>query len=265
MRIPLLKGRQFTEQDRQQTPRVVVVNDAMARRFWPNDEAVGKRIGFRESDPQVWHTIVGVVGDVKHRQPDADPKPELYFPYGQYPRTFISLVVRASSDPANLAAAIRNQVLAIDGDQPVFDVRTMEERLSKTVAPARFITLLLGLFAAIAAILAGVGIYGVISYSVSQRTHEIGVRMALGASSRDVMRLIVRQGMITAAVGIAAGLAAAFAMTKLMKSLLYEISATDPATFAIIPALVAVVALAACLVPARRATRVDPMEALRYE
>lgn len=268
MRIPVHRGREFTSRDREDTPRVVIINEALARRFWPGEEAIGKRVGFKATSPQVWHEVVGIVGDVKHQRLDADPKPEVYFAYQQYPDRFMSLVVRTSSDlmePAALTTAVRDQVLAVDPNQPVFDIKTMDERVSKAVAPSRFIMLLLGFFAGLALILAAVGIYGVISYSVTQRTHEIGVRMALGAEGRDVLRLVVRQGMTLALAGIAVGLVGAFALTRLMSGLLFSVSSTDPLTFTLISLLLMGVALAACFVPARRATRVDAMVALRYE
>jgi len=269
MRIPLHSGRAFTEQDRPEAPRVVIINEALARRFWPGENAIGKRLGFQASVPQVWNEIVGIVGDVRHQRLDADPKPEVYFAYQQYPDRFMSLVARSSSepaaDPAALTAAIRNQVLAVDASQPVFDIKTMDERISKAVAPSRFIMLLLGIFGGLSLILAAVGIYGVISYSVTQRTHEIGVRMALGAEARDVLGLVVRHGMALALTGMAVGLAGAFALTRLMSGLLFGVSSTDPLTFGVFSVLLTGVALGACFVPARRATRVDPMVALRYE
>ena len=265
MRIPLLKGRAFSERDREDASRVVVINEALARRFWPNDEAIGKRLGFRASDPQIWHEVIGIVGNVKHRSLDAHPKPELYFPYLQYPGNFMTLVVRTPSDPVNAISAVRNQVLGLDPDQPVFDIKTMDERLSKSVAVSRFIMLLLGVFAALATLLAAVGIYGLMSYTVSQRTHEIGVRMALGAGAGDVVKLVLRDGLKLVLAGVGIGVAGALMLTRLMESLLFEVSSTDTLTFIVITSILAGVALAACFVPARRATRVDPMVALRYE
>jgi putative ABC transport system permease protein len=266
MRIPILKGRAFTEQDRENTPRALIVNEALARRYWPNEEVLGKRLGFEDdASKQVWWEIVGVVGNVKHERLDAEAKPELFFPYGQSPRNFMSLVVRTSSDPSMMITGVRDQVLAIDKDQPVFDIKTMEQRLSKSVAQSRFIMLLLGVFSALALILAAVGIYGVMAYVVSLRTHEIGIRMALGAQSRDVLWMVVRQGMTLTLIGVAIGLVAAFALTRLMSSLLYGVTATDPLTFITVALVLSMVALLAIFIPARRATRVDPMEALRYE
>ncbi|HVG31967.1 MAG TPA: ABC transporter permease [Pyrinomonadaceae bacterium] len=266
MRIPVLKGRAFTEQDRENTPRVMIVNEALARRYWPNEEVLGKRLGFEDdASKQTWWEIVGVVGNVKHERLDMEAKPEIFFPYEQSPRNFMSLVVRTTSDPSMMITGVRDQVLAIDKDQPVFDIKTMDQRLSKAVAQSRFIMLLLGLFSALALILAAVGIYGVMAYVVSQRTHEIGIRMALGAQSRDVLRMVVRQGMTLTFIGVAIGLVAAFALTRLMSSLLYGVTATDPLTFITVALVLSIVALLAIFIPARRATRVDPMEALRYE
>ena len=265
MRIPVLKGRAFSESDREDAPRVVIINEALAQRFWPDEEAIGKRLGFRAKEPQIWHEVVGIVGNVKHRSLDADPKPELYFPYSQYPGTFMTLVARTASDPVNAIPAIRNQVLALDADQPVFDIKTMNERLSKSIAVSRFIMLMLVTFAGLSTLLAAVGIYGLMAYTVAQRTHEIGVRMALGAEASDVVKLVLRQGLKLVVAGVGLGVAGALALTRLMQSMLFNLSPTDPLTFTVISAILAGVALVACFVPARRATKVDPMIALRYE
>ena len=265
MRIPVLKGRSFTEQDRDNTPRVIVINEALARRYWPNEEPVEKRLGFDDSSKQVWREIVGVVGNVKHQSLDAEAKPEVYFPYQQYPKNFMSLVVRTASDPAGMMPAIRNQVLSLDKDQPVFDMKTMEQRLAKSVAPSRFVMLLLGVFSALALILAAVGIYGVMAYLVTQRTQEIGIRMALGAQKRDVLKMIVGQGMALTLAGVVIGLIASFALTRLMRTLLFEVAPVDATTFIVVSVVLTSVALLACYFPARRATKVDPLAALRYE
>ncbi|HEX8144776.1 MAG TPA: ABC transporter permease [Pyrinomonadaceae bacterium] len=266
LRIPVLKGRPFTGQDREDAPRTVIINDALARRFWPNEEPIGKRLGFEDDEgKQEWREIVGVVGDVKHERLDAEAKPEVYLPYSQSPRNFMTLVVRTSSEPAGMIGAIRDQVLALDRDQPVFGIRTMEQRLSKSVAQSRFVMMLLAVFSGLALVLAAVGVYGVMAYSVTQRTHEIGIRMALGAQTGDVLRMVVGQGMTLACVGVAIGLLAAFALRRVMSGLLYGVGATDPVTFIGVSLLLAGVAFVACLIPARRAARVDPMVALRYE
>jgi putative ABC transport system permease protein len=264
MSIPVLKGRSFTEQDRENTPSVIIVNEALARRYWPNQDVIGKRLGFEE-DPskQVWREIVGVVGDVKHKALETEAMPEVYFPYQQHPKNFMNLVVHTASDPASVIPAIRTQVLSIDKDQPVSEVMTMEQRLAKSVASSRFVMLLLGVFSILALVLAAVGIYGVMSYLVTQRTQEIGVRMALGAQKRHVLKLVVGKGMVLAVIGIAIGLAGSLSLTRLMRSLLFEVTPTDWLTFVITSLVLLTVALLACYIPAHRATKVDPLTALR--
>jgi putative ABC transport system permease protein len=206
-----------------------------------------------------------MVGNVRHFGPDTEAKPQIYFSHAQSPGHDMSLIVRASTDPLGLVGAVQQEVFALDPAQPVYDVRTLGELISQSVAPRRFVMLLLGGFAALAVLLATVGIYGVIAYSVSRRTHEIGVRMALGAQSTHVMRLVVRQGMGLALGGLGIGLAGALVSTRLMAGLIYGVSPTDPLTFASVSALLCAAALVACWIPARRATRVNPMEALRHE
>src|SRR6185369_14183407 len=267
MSIPQLKGRSFTEQDREKTPNVIIVNEALASRYWPNQDPIGKRLGFFEEDPgkQVWREIVGVVGNVRHKALEIEVMPEAYFPYKQSPANFMSLVVRTASDPVSMVPAIRSQVLSVDKDQPVSDVMTMEQRVAKSVASRRFVMLLLGSFSVLALGLAAVGIYGVMAYLVIQRTQEIGVRMALGAQKRDVLRLVVGKGMALAVTGAAIGLVASLVLTRLMRSLLFEVTPTDWLTFVIVSGVLLMVSLLACYIPARRATKVDPLVALRYE
>jgi putative ABC transport system permease protein len=264
MGIPLLKGRDFTEQDAEKAPPVLIINETMARLHFAGEDPVGKTmiIGYGEPVPR---QIIGVVGDVKHAGLAKDLRAEAYGPYAQTPLPFTTLVVRSTSDTASLLAAIRREVQAVDKDQPLANVKTMRERISNSIAQPRFYTLLLSVFATVALMLAAVGIYGVLSYSVTQRTREIGIRMALGADRSDIVKLVVRQGMTPAVIGVVIGLGAAFALTRLMASLLFAVSATDPLTFAAISLLLAAVALVACYIPARRATKVDPMVALRYE
>jgi putative ABC transport system permease protein len=266
MSIPLLKGRPFTEQDRDNTTSVILVNEALANRFWPNQDAIGKRLAF-EADPgkHSWLEIVGIVGNVKHKALAIDVMPEVYVAYKQDPSNFMNLVVRTDSDPVSMIPAIRNQVLSIDKDQPVSDIMTMEQRVAKSVASSRFVMLLLGSFSVLALGLAAVGIYGVMAYLVTQRTQEIGVRMALGAQKRDVLKLVVGKGMVLAVIGTAIGLIASLALTRLMRSLLFEVTPTDWLTFVITSVVLLTVALLACYIPARRATKVDPLIALRYE
>ena len=265
MEIPLIGGRAFTEEDTFQAPAVTVINETLARRYWPGEDPIGKRIISPARADGTLTTVVGVVGDVRNDGLDDEPKPELYFPYAQNPQTHMFIVVRTANDPAGLMAAVRREVWAVDKNLPLSDLSTLEQLLDKTIAQRRFNLLLLGMFAGVALVLAAVGIYGVMSYAVTQRIHEIGVRMALGAQTSNVLRMVVGQGIRLALVGIAIGLGAALALTRLMASLLYEVSATDPLTFAVIALMLAAVALVACYVPARRATRVDPMVALRYE
>jgi putative ABC transport system permease protein len=265
MKIPLVAGRQFTERDREDAPQVVIVNETLARRYFPNENAIGKRIKIWR-DEQFPREIVGVVGDTKATVLEDEATPQMYVPHAQDPSWGgMSLVVRSSSKPVALTSAVRAAVLSLDPDQPVFSIKTMEDVVAASVATRRISMLLLSGFAGLALLLAALGVYGLISYSIAQRTHEIGLRMALGAQSRDVLGLVLRQGMSLVLVGVCLGLVAAFALTRVMKSLLYEVSATDPLTFAGVALLLIVVALVACLIPARRAMRVDPMVALRYE
>jgi putative ABC transport system permease protein len=267
MSIPSLKGRSFTEQDRDNTAKVIIVNEALASRYWPNGDAIGKRLGFFEDDPgkQVWRQIVGVVGNVRHKALEIEVTAEVYFPYKQLPRNFMNLVVRTASDPSSMVPAIRNQVLSVDKDQPVSDIMTMDQRVAGAVASTRFVMSLLGAFSMLALGLAAVGIYGVMAYLVTQRTQEIGVRMALGAQKRDVLKLVVGRGMALAVMGIAIGLVASLALTRLMRSLLFEVTPTDWLTFVITSLVLLTVALLACYIPARRAAKVDPLVALRCE
>jgi putative ABC transport system permease protein len=269
LKIQLLKGRIFTEGDGSDTPPVLVINEAMARQYWPNEDPIGGRVSFNSRDNQpVWREIVGVVKDVRHTALDSEPRPQMYFPFTQFPSALMTLVARTDGDPLSFVAAVRGAVQAIDKDQPVSNIHTMEELLAGSVSQRRFNLLLLTIFAGVALVLAAVGIYGVMSYSVEQRTHEIGVRLALGAQTSDVRRLVIRQGMTLAGAGVVIGVAAALALARLAPSfsdLLYGVKPTDPATFALIALLLLAVALLAALVPARRATKVDPMIALRRE
>jgi putative ABC transport system permease protein len=244
----------------------VVISQKFAEKHFPDEDPLGKRIGSNPSGPDAnWREIVGIVGDVKQFGLDQESRTTMYLPHSQVPSRFMTITVRASGDLTSVAGDVRAQIAGIDKDLGVSNIRTIEELRETSVAPQRFTLLLLLIFAGAAVLLAAVGIYGVISYSVAQRTHEIGIRMALGASRQDVVGLVAKQGLMLAGIGVAAGLLAAFALTRLIQTLLFGVTSTDPLTFAVIPLVLALVALAACVVPARRAAKVDPMVALRYE
>jgi len=271
MNIQLVSGRFLSEQDTIDAPLAAMVDEMFVARFFPNADPIGKRLRIG-GDRAPLRNIVGVFKHMKHYGPDEEGRVEIYTPYKQIPAENFAaanrglwLAVKTKGDPTSLAPAIRNEVLQIDKDQPISNISTMEQIVAATVAPQKFATWLLAVFAATAMLLAAIGIYGVMAYSVTQRTHEIGIRMALGAGRRDVLRMVVSQGMKLALVGVALGLVGAFALTRLMSSLLYGVSATDPLTYGGVSLLLASVALLACLIPARKATRVDPMIALRYE
>ena len=269
MGIPIIKGRDFDDRDRHGSTPVVIITDALARQFFPNEDPLGKRIkpGINtiEGEKSTMREIIGVVADVRNRSLNTAPKPAYYVPQTQVPFDQMVMVVKTNGDPHGLIPTATKQVAAMDPDLPVFGVKTMEEYMSASVAAPRFSTTLLSIFAAVALVLTIVGLYGVMSYSVAQRTNEIGIRLALGAQSRDVLLMIVKQGSFLIGMGIVIGLAGAFALTRLISSLLFGVTAKDPFTFAAVVVLLGVVALLACYVPAWRATKVDPMEALRYE
>jgi putative ABC transport system permease protein len=265
MSIPLVKGRTFSEREQSVASHVVMINETMAREMFPGEDPIGKRLVIQMMrDPQPCE-IIGVVGDVKHAGLDSEVRSMSYWPHVELAYPFMTLVARTDGDPLNYVTAVRREVQALDNDQPLAGVYSMEQLMSESVARARFSATLLAIFAAVALILAAVGIYGVMSYTVTQRTHEIGIRMALGAGHQAVMRMVIRQGMRLAVIGIGAGLAASLALTRLLASLLFGVSPTDPVTFIVIALALTGVALGACAVPARRATKVDPMVALRYE
>jgi len=276
MGIPLLQGRSFTDQDVYEAPWVVIINKTMANRFFPNENPIGKRLalGGRKNPGQPdtdssgrppWMEIVGVVADTKNLGLNAETVPDVYVPYWQWPMQSPALVVRTAAEPAIIAAAIRSGVKAVNKNLPPPIIQSMDDILCDTVAQPRYQTMLLSLFGITALILAAVGIYGVTSYAVTQRTHEIGIRMALGAERSDVLRLVVGQGFKLALIGVGIGILGALALTRFLSSLLYGVKPTDPLTFIIVSLLLIAVALLACYVPARRATKIDPMGALRYE
>jgi putative ABC transport system permease protein len=269
MGIPLLRGRLFSAQDNTQTPFAVVINQALARAYWGDEDPVGKRIKLINRQSSLpWMTVVGVVGSIRQKGLNQDPYPEFYTPFTQEHQIWARpslLLIRATGDPLKLVAAVKNCIWSVNKDQTIAAVQTMDEIVAHSLAPNRFNLWLLGAFAALALLLACVGIYGVISYAVSQRTREIGIRMALGAEPRTVLRLVVRQGMSLALIGVAAGLVAALALTRVMKELLFSVSPTDPATFALIALLLVVVAFIASYIPAQRATKVDPLQSLYHE
>ena len=272
MRIPLLRGRFFEETDRAGTLPVAIVNEAMVRKFWPDEDPLGKRIRYSSCDTcAAWMTIVGIVGNVKYQQLSNDPPPVYYYSNEQatehqrfYTR-FMALTVRTAGDPLAVAPALHAAIRNLDPKLPVVNLQSMASVVTGSVAQPRFVMTLMGIFAGVALVLGAVGIYGVMSYSVAQRTNEIGVRIALGAGGREVSRMVVGQGMRVAVVGIAVGVVAAVATTRAMAGLLFNVSTTDPLTYAVVATLLTIVALIASYLPARRATLVDPMTAIRAQ
>ncbi|HEX8898754.1 MAG TPA: FtsX-like permease family protein, partial [Chthoniobacterales bacterium] len=265
MAIPILRGRALGPQDTADAPLAVLMSESAARKFWPNEEALGKRVRFYNPDPKAqrqWRTVVGVVADVKQYGLDTAGAPALYVPQLQQPQSTLTLVVRTRTEPGAMTETVRREILAIDPEQAVFNVATMDEVLADSISLRRISMFLLVGFAGLALLLATVGIYGVLAQAVVQRTHEIGIRMALGAQARDVLKLIVSQGLALTIAGIAVGLLGAFALTRLLASLLFGVAATDPATFVWIPVLLGSVSFFACYLPARRASRLDPIKAL---
>ncbi|MGH9937816.1 MAG: ABC transporter permease, partial [Blastocatellia bacterium] len=261
--MSLRRGRGFTAGDNERAPRVVIINETFARRFFPNQEVIGQRIIPGGADKPM--EIVGVVGDIKDIDLDRVPMPGFYFPYAQDPSINMGVALRAAAEPTALAIAAREEVMKLDPAQPVFNLKTVERMIHERTSPKRIMTAMMGVFAGIALLLAGVGLYAVMAYAVSQRTREIGVRLALGAQSRDILRLITGQGLKLTLAGLALGMMGAFALTRVMAPLLYGVTATDPLTFILISLALAGAALLACWIPGRRATKVDPMVALRCE
>jgi putative ABC transport system permease protein len=267
MEIPVLRGRPFDAHDNQKTRNVIIINETLARRHFPGEDPVGKRMTLNDDNPKEedWATIVGVVKDTKPRRLGGNPVREMYVPFAQQPRQSMALVIRTTSKPEGVAAAVRREAQTLDPNQPVHSVRTLENVMSEVVSVPRFRAFLLGVFAVVALILAMVGVYGVMSYAITQRTHEIGIRMALGARGADVLKLVLGYGMSLTFAGVGIGLVASFALTRVMSQLLFRVNPTDPLTFSAISFLLIVVALAACYLPARRAMKVDSIIALRCE
>jgi putative ABC transport system permease protein len=264
LRIPRLTGRDFTMADRAGSEPVAIVNDQLARHAWPNESPLGRRIRLG-GDSTAWATVVGVVGTVKHFRLSEDPLDEAYVPFQQRALIFTELVVRTTGDPTQIAGAVRNAIWRVDRDQPVWRVRSMDRVLDEARGGPKLTAGLMVGFAAVALVLAAIGVYGVTSYAVARRTQEVGIRMALGARRGQVLRMVLAEGMRTTAIAIAVGLVAASGATRLLASQLFGVSPLDPLTFGTVPALLGIVALIACYLPARRASRVDPIVALRAE
>jgi putative ABC transport system permease protein len=265
MKIPLLRGRLFNEVEDSQARHVVLISDAMARQHFPNEDPIGKTIRVEMFDDPYPTQIIGIVGDARYDSLTEAVEPMVYFPHPDLTYSFMTLAIRTDNDPAAITPAVRDVIRNLDPEQPISDVRTLNQVMADTLGRARFNTLLLGLFAGLATLLAGVGIFGVMNYSVTLRTREIGIRMALGAQPGQVLMLVLKQGLLLTTVGIGIGLGGALLLTRLISGLLFGVAATDPMTFAAIVVLLAVVSLIACYIPARRATRVDPLVGLRYE
>jgi putative ABC transport system permease protein len=265
MQIPLVDGRLFDERDAENMPDVAIVNESMAQKFWPGQNPIGKKVAALCNEHELCRTVVGVVGDIRHEGVGEEAQPEIYMPHRQLALPNMSLVVRTAGDPLTIVSAIRNEVRIIDKDQPVALVQTLEEHISESVLQPRLLTTLLSVFAALGLVLAAVGVYAMMSYSVSQRRGEIGIRIALGAMKADILRLVVGQAVLLVAISLTIGLAAALGATRLLRSLLFETGVWDPFTFASIVVLLSLVAIFAAWFPARRAARINPIVALRAE
>jgi putative ABC transport system permease protein len=266
MNIPLRDGRLLTEQDGANAPQVVVISERLARRFWPNESPTGKHIqSGAENSAKPWATIVGVVGDTRYQWNDREDYPVIYFPYQQVPRQFSFIAARAEGDPRTIIPAVRACIAAVDPDQPIFEIKTLDRVISESVVGLSYVAVMMGALGLIALVLAAVGVYGVMAYAVVERTHEIGVRLALGAQPREIMKLVLSRGVFLLGLGMAIGLPVSYALAKMLSSLFFGVRATDVTIFSIITIFLAAISLAACYIPAHRAMRVDPIVALRYE
>src|SRR6185312_7006339 len=263
--IKRLSGRDFDEHDNATGQPVAIVNEAFARKFFPNDNPIGKRISVDCPKDELCRGIAGVFGNIRQDSLTEAASPEIYLPYQQSPLNGMTLIVRSNGNPLNMVGSVRSVVSSVDSGQPIYDVKTLRQRVAEAVASTRSLMLLFGSFATLALVLATVGVYGVVSYSVSRSTREIGIRMALGAQARDVLRLVIRNGMTLALLGVVIGLVGAFALTRMLASLLFGVTPTDAATFVMVSIGLTAVALVACLIPALRATKVNPLVALREE
>jgi putative ABC transport system permease protein len=261
--IPFIKGRLFDDHDQPDTPPVVIINQTMAGKFWPGQDPIGKQVKSVQDGSVA--TVIGVVGDAKQFWIEETQQPQMYGAYSQQPGYFATVLIRTKVEPLSLSEQVRQALWKVDADQPMWKIRTVEFLVNRSVADRKFLLALMGLFALLAMILTMIGLYGVISYLVKQRTQEIGIRLALGAQMRDILQMVLTQGMVLVLTGVVLGLGTAWLSTRLISRLLYQVSATDPVTFAVISAFLIAVALLACYLPARRATKVDPLVALRYE
>jgi putative ABC transport system permease protein len=263
--VPVLRGRNFSDAEQREAKRVILINEALARKHFPNEDPIGQRLDVAMFETPVVTEIVGVVGNVRYDSLIEEAPAAVYFPHPDLPYPFMTLVLRTDGDPTAIAPAVQREIRALDPNQPVSDVRTMDQVLSEAVSRSRFNTLLLAVFAGLATLLSAVGIFGVMNYSVALRTREIGLRLAIGAQPRQVLLLVLKQGLTLTVVGVGLGLLAAFALTRLLTGLLFGVEAVDATTFTTISLLLVFVSLLACYLPARRAMRIDPMMALRYE
>jgi len=263
--IPLLRGRNFSDTEQKEPKHVILINEALAKTYFASEDPIGQRLDVEMFAKPTPAEIIGIVGNVRYESLTDESSPAVYFPHPDLTYSFMTLVIRTDGDPSAIAPAVLREVRALEPDQPVSDIRTMNQVMSEWVARSRFNTLLLGLFAGLATLLSAVGIFGVMNYSVALRTREIGLRLAVGAQPRQVLLLILKQGFWLTIAGVVLGLAAAFALTRLLSGLLFGVAAVDVTTFATISLLLVAVSLLACYLPARRAMRIDPLSALRYE